>query len=156
MMDIKAMLMGGAIAAVIATPAGISLGRWFEKGACEKRVEAVEKAAATLIDKKDAEIVLLRVEKAQAQAEVAKVNAETLRQFEEMKTLLTADQAKRDEAAARVEKAAQQAALNARDAAVKSTEARKVIQNVADQCARAGVPDDVVRVLNDILAVPAP
>lgn len=154
MIDIKAMMIGAAVAAVVAGGAGMTFGRWLEKGACDKRVAVVEKAAASIIDRKDSEIMTLGAEKAQAQAEVAKVNAETLRQFEEMKTLLTADQEKRDQAALRVEAAAKQAAVNARDAAVKAQEARKVIQNVADQCARAGVPDDVVRVLNDILDAP--
>lgn len=150
------MLVAGGIAGLVAFGGGMSFGKWLEKGACEKRIEAVKEAAAELIDKKDAEITTLGLEKAQAQAEVAKVNAETLRQFNELQTLLSADQVKRDEAATRVEKAAQLAAANARDAAAKASEARKVIQNVADQCARAGVPDDVVRVLNDILGAPSP
>ena len=156
MMNFKAMSIGAALGGLVLGGVGLQAGRWMERGACDKRVAALERAAATLIDKKDAEILVLGTEKAQAQAEVAKVNSATLAQFEEMKLLLTADQAKRDAAAVRVEKAAQQAALNARDAAAKSIEARKVIQNVADQCARAGVPDDVVRVLNDILATPGP
>jgi hypothetical protein len=154
MMNLQGMLIAGGVAALVAGGIGMQVGKGLEKGACDKRIDVLEKAAASLIDKKDAEILTLRAEKAQAQAEVAKVNAETLRQFNELQVLLTADQAKRDEAAARVEAAAKQAAVNARDAAAKAQAAREIIQNVADQCARAGVPDDVVRVLNDILGAP--
>ena len=154
MIDIKAMAIGAALGGLVLGGAGLQLGKSMERSACDKRLEVVQRAAASLIDAKDREILVLGAEKAQAQGEVAKVNAATLAQFEEMKQLLTADQAKRDAAAVRVEAAAKQAALNARDAAAKSIEARKVIQNVADQCARAGVPDDVVRVLNDILVAP--
>lgn len=154
MMNLQGMLIAGGVAALVAGGIGMQVGKGLEKGACEKRIQIIEKAAASLIDQKDAEILTLGAEKAQAQAEVAKVNAETLRQFNELQVLLTADQAKRDEAAIRVEAAAKQAAVNARDAAAKAQAAREIIQNVADQCARAGVPDDVVRVLNDILGAP--
>jgi hypothetical protein len=154
MMNLQGMLIAGGVAALVAGGIGLQVGKGLEKSACEKRIEVVEKAAAKLIDEKDAEILVLKAEKVQAQGEVAKVNAETLRQFNELQALLTADQAKRDEAAARVEAAAKQAAVNARDAAAKAQAAREIIQNVADQCARAGVPDDVVRVLNDILGAP--
>lgn len=154
MINLQGMLIAGGVSALVAGGIGMQVGKMMERGACETRVKALEKAAATLIDKKDTEILILGAEKAQAQAEVAKVNSETLRQFNELQLLLTADQAKRDEASARVEAAARQAAANARDAATKAQAAREVIQNVADQCARAGVPDDVVRVLNDILGAP--
>jgi Na+-translocating ferredoxin:NAD+ oxidoreductase RnfC subunit len=154
MMNLQGMLIAGGVAALVAGGIGLQVGKGLEKGACERRIEILEKAAAKLIDQKDAEILVLSAEKAQAQAEVTKVNAETLRQFNELQVLLTADQAKRDEAAIRVEAAAKQAAVNARDAAAKAQAAREIIQNVADQCARAGVPDDVVRVLNDILGAP--
>lgn len=125
-----------------------------EKAACQTRIEKVMAESAKLIDAKDGEIRTLQVEVAQARGEVDKVNAETLRQFTELQALLTADQAKREAAAARVERAAQQAAVNAKEAALKSQAAREVIQNVADQCARAGAPDDVVRVLNDLIGAP--
>lgn len=107
-----------------------------------------------VIEKMDAEIATLSAEKDQAQAEVAKVNETTARQFAELQGLLTADQAKREEAAARVEKIAAEAAREARQAGQRALAARELIQNVADECARAGVPADVLRVLNDILDAP--
>lgn len=152
----QGMLASGLVAAVVAGGIGWQARGVIDSAECDKRVNEVKEAAAKLIDKKDGEMTVLRVEKAQAQAEVAKVNAETMRQLQELQTLLAADRVKRDEASARVEKAAQQAAANAKEAAAKALAAREVIQNVTDQCARAGVPNDVVRVLNDILGAPTP
>jgi hypothetical protein len=151
MINWQSILMGGAVGAIVFGGIGFQAGKVLERSACQGRVETVMRESAKLIDAKDAELATRGIEVAQARAEVSKVNAETLRQFNELQTLLTADQAKRDEAAARVEAAARQAAVNARDAAAKSQAAREVIQNVADQCARAGAPDDVVRVLNDLI-----
>lgn len=151
MINWQTTLIGAAIAAIVAGGIGFQAGKVLERGACQGRIETVMRESAKLIDAKDAELTTRGIEVAQARAEVAKVNAETLRQFNELQTLLTADQAKRDEAALRVEAAARQAAANAKDAAAKSQLAREVILNVADQCARAGAPDDVVRVLNDLI-----
>lgn len=109
------------------------------------------KRIAPVIAAKDAEISTLQVEVRQAQAEVQKVNETTARQLSELQALLTDDQVKREEASARVEKIAAEAAREARQAGQRALAAREVIQNVADQCARAGVPPDVLRVLNDIL-----
>lgn len=147
-------LIGALVASVAVGGLVWQIKGGVEKAACHTRIEKVMAASAKLIDAKDGEIRTLQVEVAQARGEVDKVNAETLRQFAELQALLTADQAKREAAAARVERAAQQAAVNAKDAALKSQAAREVIQNVADQCARAGAPDDVVRVLNDLIGAP--
>lgn len=154
MINWQGMLVAGGLGALVAGGIAWQVRGGIEKGACAARVETVMREAGRKIDEKDAEIRVLTVEKAQAHAEVAKVNETTARQYLELQQLLTADQAKRDEAATRVEAAARQAAANAKDAAAKSQAAREVIQHVADQCARAGVPDDVVRVLNDILGAP--
>ncbi len=156
MMNLQAMLFAGGLAALVAGGAGMQLGKWMEKGACEKRVVEVQKAAARIIDAKDDEIRTLTLEKIQAQGEVLKVNQASQLAFEDLQKMLSADQVKRDAAAARVETAAKQAAANAKEAAAKSLAAREVILHVADQCARSGVPDDVVRMLNDILGTPAP
>jgi uncharacterized protein YyaL (SSP411 family) len=152
MIDIKAMVIGGLAGAALAGVAGMQFGKSLEKAACDKRIEVLQEAAAKLIDQKDAEIVVLQVEKAQAQGEVAKVNATTRKQFEDLQLLLSADQVKREEASLKVEKAANQAARDAREAASRAQAAREVIQNVADKCASAGADPEFVRMLNGILA----
>src|SRR5690606_12333206 len=77
LMSLQSTLLAVAAAALVAGGAGMQFGKWLEKGACDKRLAAVQEAAAGLIERKDAEIRVLSVEKSQAQAEVAKVNAET-------------------------------------------------------------------------------
>lgn len=154
MINWQGPLIGALVAGLAAGGLAWQIRGGVEKAACQSRIGDVMKASAELIDRKDSEIHVLQIEVAQARAEVVKVNETTRKQYEELQALLSADQIKRDEAAARVEAAARQAAANAKDAALKSQAAREVIQNVADQCARAGVPDDVVRVLNDILGAP--
>jgi membrane protein involved in colicin uptake len=154
MINWQGPLIGALVAGLAAGGMAWQVRGGIEKAACQSRVADVMKASADLIDKKDGEIGVLQIEVAQARGEVVKVNETTRKQYEELQALLSADQVKRDEAAARVEAAARQAAVNAKDAAAKAQLAREVIQNVADQCARAGVPDDVVRVLNDILGAP--
>lgn len=145
-------LIGAGLAAIMAFGFGLKIGADGEHRKCEAKIAAVRKAAEEVINGNLQEIAVLQVERAQAQAEVAKVNETTLRYFNEMQALLTADQAKRDEAALKVEKAATDAARNAREAAARAQAAREVIQNVADKCAASGADPEFVRMLNGILA----
>lgn len=92
----------------------------------------------------------LLAERDQARAEVDKVNFAIAAQVKELAALMDADKNARAQAAARMEAAAIEAAKEAKLAGQRALAAREVIKNVADQCARAGVPDDVVRVLRDI------
>lgn len=94
----------------------------------------------------------LMVERDQARAEVTKVNEAVAQQTAAILERLDADSTLREEAQRRVERAARQAAQEARQAAERSQQAREVIENVADECARAGVPQSVLGVLNDIVA----
>lgn len=155
MLNVQGMVIGGVVLAAVSFGAGMKVGADGEARQTEEKIETVKKASAKLIDEKLQEILTLQAEKAQALAEVAKVNATTMAQFQELQAILAADQVARTEASARVEAAAKDAARQARTAGERAQAAREVIQNVADQCARAGVPDDVVRMLNGILA-PAP
>lgn len=148
-------LIGAGLAAIVAFGFGLKFGADGEHRKCEAKITAVRKAAEEVINGNLQEIAVLQVERAQAQAEVAKVNETTLRYFTEMQALLTADQAKRDEAALKVEKAAIDASRNAREAATRAQAAREVIQNAADNCAGAPVSDDLLRMLNGI-RTPAP
>lgn len=152
---LQGMLVSAGLAGLVAFGAGWQLSADRQKGECQKQITRVKEIADGLINSQQQEILTLTAEKAQAQAEVAKVNAETMRQFEALQAMLTADQLKREEASELVARAANQAARDARTAATRAEAAREVIQNVADKCAAAGVPDDVVELLNGILA-PAP
>lgn len=149
---LNGLLVTGVLAGVAGLGLGAKFGADHESRKCEAKVAAVRKAAEEVINAKLQEILTLQAEKAQALSEVEKVNATTRKQFEELQALLTADQAKRDEAAIKVEKAATQAARDAREAATRATAAREVIQNVADKCAAAGADPEFVRMLNGILA----
>jgi hypothetical protein len=149
---LQGMLVSAGVAGLLAFGAGWQLSADRQKAECQKQVAVIKKVADDLINSQQQEILTLQAETAQAQSEVAKVNAETHRQFAELQALLTADQLKREEASALVAQAANQAARDARTAAQRADAAREVIQNVADKCASAGVPDDVVQLLNGILA----
>lgn len=152
---LQGILISAGLAAIVAGGIGLKIGSDNEARKCDGKIAVVRKAAEEVINAKLQEILTLTAEKAQAQAEVAKVNETTHRQFAELQTMLSADAVKRDEASAKVEKAATQAARDAREASARAQAAREVIQNVADKCAAAGVPDDVVRMLNGVLAPPA-
>ena len=152
---LQGMLIAGGLGAIVFGAVGLKMGADGEARKCDAKVEAVRKAAEGIINAKLQEILTLQAEKAQAVAEVDKVNTTTKRQFEELQVMLAADTVKREEASIKVEKAATQAARDAREASSRAQAAREVIQNAADKCAAAGVPDDVVRMLNGIRA-PAP
>ncbi|MGL4443094.1 MAG: hypothetical protein ACRCU1_05680 [Alsobacter sp.] len=157
---LKGMLLAGGLAALVTGGFAYKLGHDSGLSRAVKMVsverDKITKAATKVIDGQIAEMTVLKAELAQARGEVVKVNTEILRQLEEQKTLLTADAEARQAASIRVEAAARQAAVNAKEAGARAQAAMEVIRNVADQCARAGVPPDVVRVLNDILSSPNP
>lgn len=145
----QGMLVGGLALAGVAGLAGFRAGENHGLSSAAKQI-------APVITGLNAEIAVLKVEKAQAVAEVAKVNATTAAQVAELKSLLTADADARAAASIRVEKAAQLAAANAKEAGARAQAAMEVIRNVADECARAGVPPDVKRMLDGILAPARP
>jgi multidrug efflux pump subunit AcrA (membrane-fusion protein) len=143
MLDFKLLGMGAAGGAILAALVAWPLA---DAGGYARGVKAVaEELAAT---KRVANRLL--AERDQARAEVDKVNFAIAAQVKELAALMSADQTARQEAAARMEAAANLAAKEAKLAGQRALAAREVIKNVADQCARAGVPDDVVRVLRDI------
>lgn len=143
MLDLKMLGMGaagGAVAtALLVWPMANGMG--YERGKKEvaAELEATKRVATRLLAERD-----------QARAEVDKTNAAIAAQVKELAALMSADSAERQAAAVRMEAAAVDAAKQAKLAGQRALAAREVIQNVADQCARAGVPDDVVRVLRDI------
>jgi hypothetical protein len=94
--------------------------------------------------------IRLLAERDQARSEVDKINAAIAMQVAELSKLMSADQTERTAAAQRMEAAANAAAKEARLAGQRALAAREVIQNVADQCARAGVPDVVIDSLRNI------
>lgn len=143
MLDLRLLGMGaagGAVAtALLVWPMANGMG--YERGRKElsNELAAAKRVANRLLSERD-----------QARAEVDKTNAAIAAQVKELAALMSADQAERQAAAMRMEEAATNAAKEAKLAGQRALAAREVIQNVADQCARAGVPDDVVRVLRDI------
>jgi seryl-tRNA synthetase len=143
MLDLKMLGMGAAGGAILATmvawPMADASG--YSRGV---KTVADELAATKRVANR------LLAERDQARAEVDKVNFAIAAQVKELAALMSADQTARQEAAARMEAAANEAAKEAKLAGQRALAAREVIKNVADQCARAGVPDDVVRVLRDI------
>lgn len=157
MIDFKLLAMGAGGAAIgtalLVWP--LAHGQGFDKGRREvsEELAASKRVAARLLAERD-----------QARAEVDKVNVAIAAQVADLAKLMSADQVERTAAATRMEKAATLAAVEARRAGERALAAREVIQNVADQCARAGVPADVVRVLRDLTggadirngAMPAP
>jgi len=151
---LNGMLLAGGLSAVIAGGLGMKAGALLEQAHSTRELERHDKAAAKLIEKKDGEIGTLGTEKSQCAAEVAKYNAASAEQVEKNRLVDEADRAARQAASQRMERLIIQASKDARDAAERSDRAREVILNVSDQCARAGVPADVLSVLNDILDPP--
>lgn len=143
----------GVIASVVFGAGFVSGQRW-DAGAHAKELEAARDNSIALIQKQIDDKNVCVVERDQARAEVDKFNTTVKAQLEEFAALLVADADARTAALDQVNRAARVAASEARAAGEKAAQAREVIQNVADQCARAGVPDDVVRMLNDIIAAP--
>lgn len=143
MLDLKMLGMGAAGAAVVTAMVvwPMAHGQGLDKG---RREVSEELAAAKRVGNR------LLAERDQARSEVDKVNAAIAAQVADLAKLMSADSVERAAAAKRMEAAAMSAASEARRAGERALAAREVIQNVADQCARAGVPDDVVRVLRDI------
>lgn len=143
MLDLKMLGMGaagGAVAtALLIWPMANGMG--YERGKKELNAEltAAKRVGSRLLAERD-----------QARAEVDKTNAAIAAQVKELAALMSADSVERQAAAVRMEAAAVDAAKQAKLAGQRALAAREVIQNVADQCARAGVPDDVVRVLRDL------
>jgi hypothetical protein len=148
MLDLKMLGMGAAggavLAALIAWPVASGVG--YSKGRSELKEEL---AAAKRVG------VRLLAERDQARSEVDKTNAAIAAQVAELSKLMSADQVERTAAAQRMEAAANSAAKEAKLAGQRALAAREVIRNVADQCARAGVPDVVIDSLRNI-AGPAP
>jgi hypothetical protein len=143
MIDLKLIGMGvagGAVgAALLVWPTAHGAG--LDKG---------RKEMSTQLEASKRVIIRTVAERDQARAEVDKVNGAIASQVAELAKLMSADKDERTAAALRMEAAATSAAKEAKLAGQRALAAREVIQNVADQCARAGVPDDVVRVLRDI------
>jgi hypothetical protein len=143
MLDFKMLGMGAAGGAIVATMIAWPLA---DAGGYARGVKAVaeELAAAKRVG------VRLLAERDQARAEVDKVNFAIAAQVKELTQLMSADKTQRDAAAQRMEAAANAAAKEAKLAGQRALAAREVIQNVADQCARAGVPDIVIDSLRNI------
>lgn len=143
MLDLRMLGMGAAGAAVLTAmvlwPMAHAAGAEGVRKQVNEELMATKRVANRLLAERD-----------QARSEVDKVNAAIAAQVKELAALMSADQEERAAAAVRMEAAAIRAASEAKRAGERALAAREVIQNVADQCARAGVPDDALRVLRDI------
>ncbi len=154
MIQWQGMAIGGVAVAILAFAGGAKVGSTWSASEHRKEIVKIEDAAGKLIDRQIDLTRIAEAERDQAKAEVDKVNRATAVQYAELKSLMTADQSARMDAAVRMEKAAQQAAKDARTAGERAREGLEVIKRVADVCARADVPADVKRVLDGILAGP--
>lgn len=145
--NLQAMAIGGVAIAAVAGGLGVKAGSDLAKVHEVKAIEQVKKTANGLIN-------TLQAERDNARAEVKKFNDASAAQVTATLAAADADKTKRDQASARMEKVLLQVSVDARAAAERADAAREVIKNVADQCARAGVPPDVLSVLNTILDPP--
>lgn len=143
MLDFRMLGMGAAGGAVITAlliwPVAHGAGYGKAQSEAKEELAAAKRVAARLLAERD-----------QARSEVDKVNQAIAAQVAELSRLMSADQAERQAAAQRMEAAAVEAAKEARLAGQRAAEARKVILNVADQCARGPVPPAVLDSLRDI------
>jgi hypothetical protein len=149
--NLQAMAIGGVAIALVAGGVSAAAATRLEASHQQKIQAAAEKK---IKDTANGLINKLQTERDQARAEVVKYNAATAAQLAANQAALTADSVARIAASERMEKLLQQTSRDARAAADRSDAAREVIKNVADQCARAGVPADVLSVLNAILDPP--
>lgn len=149
---LQGMLIGGAVAAALAFGVGTQVGQGWERGACDKRMEKVRKAAEKVIDDKIKEVDVSHVERDQARAEVDKVNKAEAEKAAIAEAATQADQVRREEALARTEAAATEAAKASRTLSAKLTSSLEAIRNVADECARAPLSPDSKRLLDGILS----
>lgn len=148
---IKGMALAGVAGLALGGVIGVKGGVDLEKLNTVKQVNAVKVAAAKVLDTQIAETKTVTTERDQARAEVDKFNRATTAQAAATLAAAQDDLAKRDAAGRRMETLLQQTSRDARAAAERSDAAREVIKNVADQCARAGVPADVLSVLDTLL-----
>lgn len=151
MINLTGIILGGL--ALVGTT-GI-LATQYQKGVdaieCEKKLGKVRQGAIDALNLQGQTLLNVTAERDQARAEVDKVNTTTAAQYAELQTMLMNDQVKRDEASLRVEAAAKEAARNARTAGERATAARDIMQKITDQCAGAGIPPDIERMLDGIL-----
>lgn len=143
MFDFRMLGMGaaGGVVAAFLIVWPIAHGAGFEqaKRALNEELTATKRVANRLLAERD-----------QCRSEVDKVNQAIAARVQELAALMSADQAERQAAAVRMEAAAVEAAKEAKLAGLRAAEARKVILNVADQCARGPVPPAVLDSLRNI------
>ena len=132
-----AFLLGGVAGAKI----GHARGEASAAGDMKDLRTACERVETRLVTERD-----------QARGELSKVNAATAAQVEALAKAVKADSVRRDQAAAANAKLAARAAEQSRAATETLLYAREKIQHAIDECTRAGVPADFVRVLNDLAA----
>lgn len=137
----------GAIASAAALSLGLGLG-WKigharGEAAMEREIQRVRTAAVSVIDRTTAE-------RDQCRGEVGKVNESILRLQAAIFDELKASDARRAKATEQNSQAARRAADQAARAIQAAATLQERIANVADECARAGVDPESVRLLNDI------
>jgi|GEM_PF-3928459 len=119
----------------------------YKKGVADEQKETnrVKEASAKLLN--------LRIgERDQCHAEVAKINQANADQVLALLEEFKADQSRLERAIKASQRATERAAEQQSAATQTLLYAREKIQHAIDECTRAGVPDDIVSVLNDIAA----
>lgn len=150
-MNITGLILGGVALAGASGFVGAQFQKGLSAAECEQRVGKVRQGAIDALNAQGQALLTVTAERDQARSEVDKVNATTAAQFTELQAMLASDQVKREEASQRVEAAAKEAARNARTAGERATAARDSMARITDQCAGAGIPPDIERMLDGIL-----
>lgn len=148
---LQAMVIGGIALAGFSAWSGAKVQKGWDHADCDRKIQAVRNASEKLIAAGLQEIATTAAERDQAKAEVDKVNATSVAQFEALRLMLADDKVKREEASLRIEAAAKEASRNARTSAERAQAARDLMDKIADRCAGAPMPDDVKRLLDGIL-----
>jgi len=148
---LQAMVIGGIALAGFSAWSGAQVQKGWDHADCDRKIQAVRNASEKLIAAGLQEIATTAAERDQAKAEVDKVNATSVAQFEALRLMLADDKVKREEASLRIEAAAKEASRNARTSAERAQAARDLMDKIADRCAGAPMPDDVKRLLDGIL-----
>lgn len=141
-------ILGAAGAAAFFS--GLWFGRmWGESAAQARIIQAQEQTRATA--ENASRIIEARTnERNQCWEEIEKVNLANQALTSELNQALAEDRVRRDAALERIREASEAAAASSQRLEAQTQEARKIIAEVSDACVRAGVPADVVGMLNAI------
>lgn len=143
----KYLIAGGVVAAFLA---GAWSGRMLTIGGQADRIIAAQEQTRLTAENSTRLLEAVRGERDQCRAEVEAANRANATLTRELNTALAEDRQRRDAALAEIRRAAQAAEASGARIEQQTEQARQIIATVSDACVRAGVPADVVGLLNAI------